>query len=53
MRKNFLLKGVAAITVLASFTQSGPAFAAPPVYRSNVLDEVMITRIIPAKALFS
>ena len=50
MRKKFLLKGLAVTTILASAVPSMTASAAPPVYKNNVLEEVMITKIIPSES---
>lgn len=49
MRKIFCKIGLVILTIIASLSSSMRASAAPPVYRSNAVDEVMITKIVPAE----
>ena len=49
MRKIFCKIGLVILAIIASLSSSMRVSAAPPVYRSNEIDEVMITRIVPAE----
>ena len=47
--KKLAITGVAASTIISGVMPAMTAMAAPPVYKSNVVDEIIISKIIPAE----